>query len=880
MAKKVFPSDDPIVAFAEAERRIEAAFRKKEVTLDLSRLGLTSVPDSLGKLERLEILFLYDNRLTSLPESLGQMHMLGALFLFGNRLTSMPKSSGNLAALQALNLADNHLVSIPEAIRNLPGVKEISLANNKLTSLPDWIGDLTTLEGLVLYRNQLSSLPEALLKLGKLKRLFLHENPTLGLPDEVLGPTSSEVSRREIKPKAPAEILSYYFETQKGGRPLNEVKLLLVGRGGAGKTSVMLRLRDNRFNLRQRETEGITIKPWQVRTKHGAVHVHTWDFAGQVITHATHQFFLTTRSVYLLVLTGRENSEKSDAEYWLRLIRAFGSTRVFQKMFFSEAESAIRPVWGEWAPVIVVLNKCRSSPCHLDRNALQEKYPFILGFIETDCKQGDGIRALKSKIIATIEGMESVRRPFPSAWFGIKNVLANPTQDYISYAAFREICERHGERDLQNQAILSGVLHELGVALNYSDDARLKDKTVLNPQWVTNGIYTLLRKAAHPHRPEEMWMVDVERELPSEKPEMRCYLVELMRRFELAFPITEEVDRWLVPQRLPESQPVLDREWQAKDVTRVRYTYAALPEGLVPRFITRTYPLSEDQPRWVNGVILADDGAKALVKADPDERTIMVSVIGKTDARPGLMALVCEELQRIHDDIKGLGEKQEVELKDKPGVWVLVGTLKQDEKANKASATDSGGQGTIAVENTVELNRISAPAARDATVRRPKVFISYSKHDVRQCDALLMRLKRLRADGLVEAWNDRDIRPGEEWDGEIKKQLEAADVVIFLVSQASEVTDYIQNTEIPIACGRAAKGECSVVPVILEKCEWTKGALGKYNGLPSKGKPVRDSQPQRDAWFHVQQKLRDLLTDIAGKMPKTESRFGSPDPTL
>ena len=63
--------------------------------------------------------------------------------------------------------------------------------------------------------------------------------------------------------------------------------------------------------------------------------VHVWDFGGQEIMHATHQFFLTERSLYLVVLSGREGNEDADAEYWLKLVESFG---------------------GE-SPVFVVLNK-------------------------------------------------------------------------------------------------------------------------------------------------------------------------------------------------------------------------------------------------------------------------------------------------------------------------------------------------------------------------------------------------------------------------------------------------------------------------------------------------------------------------------------------
>lgn len=46
---------------------------------------------------------------------------------------------------------------------------------------------------------------------------------------------------------------------------------------------------------------------WPIRLKgEEDVRLHVWDFGGQEIMHATHQFFLTERSLYLLVLSGRQ----------------------------------------------------------------------------------------------------------------------------------------------------------------------------------------------------------------------------------------------------------------------------------------------------------------------------------------------------------------------------------------------------------------------------------------------------------------------------------------------------------------------------------------------------------------------------------------------
>jgi hypothetical protein len=64
--------------------------------------------------------------------------------------------------------------------------------------------------------------------------------------------------------------------------------------------------------------------------------------------------------------------------------------------------------------------------------------------------------------------------------------------NYISFEQYRQFCQHDGEADRSAQDSLAVHLHSLGIALNYKDDPRLRDTHVLNPHWVTNGIYTLL----------------------------------------------------------------------------------------------------------------------------------------------------------------------------------------------------------------------------------------------------------------------------------------------------------------------------------------------------------------------------------------------------
>jgi hypothetical protein len=64
---------------------------------------------------------------------------------------------------------------------------------------------------------------------------------------------------------------------------------------------------------------------------------------------------------------------------------------------------------------------------------------------------------------------------------------------YINYNTYAARCAETGESDPAKQEELAAWLRDLGVALNYGRDPRLRDTTVLRPDWLANGIYAILR---------------------------------------------------------------------------------------------------------------------------------------------------------------------------------------------------------------------------------------------------------------------------------------------------------------------------------------------------------------------------------------------------
>ncbi|MEO0348763.1 MAG: leucine-rich repeat domain-containing protein [Cyanobacteria bacterium P01_A01_bin.15] len=177
----------------------------------------------------------------------------------------------------------------------------LDLSHLGLNDIPASIGKLVNLTRLDLNRNQLTTVPPDLGKLANLMELYLSRNPNLTSPPP------------EVLWQGTQAVLTYLRQQQQDGKRQWISKLLVGGEGGVGKTSLLRALRGENFEVQQSTTHGIEIKALQL--KHPAetdatMTLNTWDFGGQEIYHATHQFFLTNRSLFLLAFNARLGFEQ------------------------------------------------------------------------------------------------------------------------------------------------------------------------------------------------------------------------------------------------------------------------------------------------------------------------------------------------------------------------------------------------------------------------------------------------------------------------------------------------------------------------------------------------------------------------------------------
>jgi hypothetical protein len=141
-----------------------------------------------------------------------------------------------------------------------------------------------------------------------------------------------------------------------------------------------------------------------------------------------------------------------------------------------------------------------------------------------------------------------------------------------------------------------------------------------------------------------------------------------------------------------------------------------------------------------------------------------------------------------------------------------------------------------------------------------KVFISYSHKDQELLEELEMLLSGLGdIFPVIEAWSEKHIQVGDDWRGEIQEALEAAQMVILLVSPDFMASRYIHESGLTSVLERAERGQCIVVPVIVRATPlWERSVLGQFQALPSSGKPLTSFRHRDQAWHDIVTKLVEI----------------------
>ncbi|HQU72478.1 MAG TPA: COR domain-containing protein, partial [Calditrichia bacterium] len=514
--------------------------------------------------------------------------------------------------------------------------------------------------------NQISELPEVIGQLKNLQSLSLDENPLI--------PELAAAYSQGTK-----VLLAYLQARDAAPITLNETKLILVGEGEVGKTSLLASLRGEKFIEKRATTHGVEVDVKSLVVANPGtnteISLNGWDFGGQNIYRHTHQLFFTAPAVYLAVWEPRRGPEQCRVQEWIKMIkhRAYDETRPAEK-------PRILVVATHGGP--------KERLAHIDEQALKDEFgELIRGFYHVDSKPGpDGVcynlETLKTAIAAEAAAIPSVGRTVPQSWKEVLEAVRarSEKEPYIYFSDFESICEEKGvSKSLAETYAI--IMNELGHLIYFRDDEILKNTVILKPDYLSKAVSFILeddqtRNAhgliEHP-RLGTLWN-NPDRPAGERYPaHLHPIFLRLMNRFDLSYqvsmPQAESPPTSLMAQLVPSIRP---EGWQEAwgqntgdaertqvcrilDATTGRTVEA---EGLMYRLIVRLhrYSLGRDNyhlsRHWKTGMVL-DDGYNGRAFIEEIDGDIYVNVRAAYPER--FLAHLCAEVQWLVEHFwKGL----------------------------------------------------------------------------------------------------------------------------------------------------------------------------------------------------------------------------------
>lgn len=570
----------------------------------------------LKNLSNLESLNLSENDILDI-RFLMKLTELRSLLLQENNSIINIASIRYLKNLIVLNLGGNQISDI-SSLRNLKNLNEIGLTSNQIKKLPEWILDFN-LD--ILYDGKSND-----------NIIQILDNPIESPPIEIVK-------------KGHDEIIKYFSDLEKQGKDyLYEAKLLIVGDGGAGKTSLAWKMKELDSGMPKEgddRTKGIDIQALPIQNLQKPelpFLMNVWDFGGQGYYHSTHQFFLTKRSLYVLLNNTRIN--KTDFNDWLQTISLFSDN----------------------SPVILVENEVGEAKSELDLRGLQQHFDNILYVRIADISNTtDGrLEKLIQDIQIEIQRLPHIGSELPKQWVKVRESLQEvaKTKAYITDKEFYKICEQHNITEKEAIQRLGGLFHDLGIFLYFRKDKVLKRTVILQNAWATKGVYTILDddlvRSQNGYftieQADKIW-----KNTPYE--EMQDELVCLMEKFRLCYRIPySSPDAYISPNLLPVEKP--DYTWIQNQNLIIYFDYEFMPKGLLGMFIVELHRYVKDIKKlaWRNGCIFNHQNTDAQVIETYGKQKLEIRIKGAHCVH--LSSIIISAIDRLNASFKRIKVKK------------------------------------------------------------------------------------------------------------------------------------------------------------------------------------------------------------------------------
>jgi len=612
-------------------------------------------------------------------------------------------------------------------------------------------------------------------------------------------------------------------------------KITVIGDGRVGKTSIVKALLNEDFNARENSTEGIDINSIHLEDGLHQITASIWDFGGQEIYHSTYRLFMNKKSLYVLVI---ESRSESNIQYWLNSVQTLAGN----------------------IPILIVLNKIDERYIEIDISHIKKEYPNVIDLLKTSCKTKAGISELKEALKKNLIEFNFFTLP-SIKWQQVEEFIIQNRKDYFSYQNFIEICLKYGILDRKEQNSLSAYLSELGILIRFKGMS-LHNFNVAKPEWITSIIYTIIDSKLASDRKGIISFKEIEEVLIKRfdlSKNQLLFVVNLLNEFE--FLIQLENNYYIIPNLLSFQEPNIEFDFNKALQFVVKYNF--LPSDLFPRIIHRLKKYVEKEEIWNNGLIIRLNSGIGILKKNFSSEKILVYVQGEN--RRDLLYLLRETISNVSKTYKIIKFEEYIPIESK-GEIVNI-------KYSYLLALQERNQQTALLPETLEEVKVDS-VLFDIGVERKielsplQVFISYAEEDFDFKVQLTKHISTLIKLNKIILWDKDMISPGEVWKIETQDKLINSDIILCLISSDFIHSEFSDSKELEDLIDHHNRNLKKIIPVLVRPCFWEELPIAQVKWVPKKA--ISRSKNTDKEWKNVVKYINKVTLEITGRKYNTK----------
>ncbi len=164
-----------------------------------------------------------------------------------------------------------------------------------------------------------------------------------------------------------------------------------------------------------------------------------------------------------------------------------------------------------------------------------------------------------------------------------------------------------------------------------------------------------------------------------------------------------------------------------------------------------------------------------------------------------------------------------------------------------------------------------------ADVRHPiEVFCSYASEDKHLLQALEAHLSSLKWQGRITIWHHHLALPGSNQEQAAMTHLEAASLILLLMSSDFMQSDYCYSVEMKRALQRHEAKQARVIPILLRPVDYKGTPLEQLVVLPTDARPITEWPNHDSAFADVAAGIRRVIDEDLPSSASSTSRTTLP----